>query len=127
MNTNVVFFIPEGWSVVEHTPHQFVNPKDVNLVRPNSDKPMSGFDLLTEFSDKKALNSNELDYLLACPELISDDWKGMHVYFWGTIYRKSEGRLVVRYLYFGDNEWKWGYSWLGSYFFRSTCPAAVAT
>jgi len=39
------------------------------------------------------MNANVLDYLLAHPELIPEDWKNKYVFFWGTIYRYSSGGL----------------------------------
>ena len=87
---------------------------------------IQGHELRKELENGKLvlLNANLLDYLLKHPELIPDAWKGKVVFFWGTIYRYSDGRLSVRYLnWFGD-EWYWDFDWLDSGW-GSNYPAAV--
>ena len=74
-----------------------------------------GDNLREELSGKKILNANILDYLLAHPELIPEDWKGRIIFFWGTIYRQPHGSLYVRFLCLGQTEWYWGIYWLGIY------------
>lgn len=129
INCDAAPFIPEGWGVeenrkggVKHLPENIV----LYLAKKQEKEIVSGYDLRKELADKPVFNANMLDWLLAHPELIPDSWKGQCVFFWGTIYRNPEGCLVVRYLYFGDNQWKWDYSLLDSYFY-SNYPAAVAT
>lgn len=58
------------------------------------------------------LNANVLEYLLAHPDLIPEEWKGKAVFFWGTIYRDSDGGLYVRYLYWSGVRWSWVCNWL---------------
>lgn len=71
-----------------------------------------------------------LDHLLANTNLIPDSWKTdengqtRYLYFWGTIYRDSDGRLYVRSLYFGDGQWRWISRWLGGKF-DTQYPTAV--
>lgn len=67
---------------------------------------------LREKLSTNVLNANVLDYLLEHPHLIPEDWKGKVVYFWGTIYRGSGGRLCVRYLVFGGGRWRADGRWL---------------
>jgi hypothetical protein len=73
----------------------------------------------------KGLSANVLDYLLAHPESIPEDWKGKWVYFWGTIYRNADGSLYVRFLFWHGGRWVWDYSWLAGDF-RGSRPAAVS-
>src|SRR3989344_5319984 len=72
------------------------------------------------------LNANILDYLLANPQLIPEEWKGKAVFFWGTIYRyrHSYGHLFVRYLYWDGEQWLWDYRWL-DFDFLGGHPAAL--
>jgi hypothetical protein len=83
-------------------------------------------DLRKELNGKLILNANVLDYLLAHPELIPEEWKGKYIFFWGTIYRDSGGDLSVRYLYWSGSEWNWDYNWLDDDF-NSDNPAALAS
>lgn len=48
---------------------------------------------------KYSLNANVLDFYLANPHLILEEWRGKRVFFLGTIYRDSCSRLYVRYLF----------------------------
>jgi len=123
-------FIPAGWSVEEHKkggPLKF-DPSKISLYLSKKQKKGSieGNDLRKELANQPVLNANVLDYLLAHPELIPEEWKGKAVFFWGTIYRNSDGSLYVRYLLWRGSEWGWCYFWLGSDF-HSDDPAALAS
>ncbi len=74
---------------------------------------------------KKVLNANVLEYLLKNPRAIPEEWKGKYVFFWGTIYRRSDGRLYVRCLVWDGSQWYWSYYWL-DIDFNGLNPAAVA-
>lgn len=89
-------------------------------------KWIKGNELRKELEDKKivALPANVLDYLLANPHLIPEEWKGKAVFFWGTIYRSSDGSLCVRYLYWGGSAWFWSGRWLDNGF-DSDSPAVL--
>lgn len=75
-------------------------------------KSIQGHRLHAELKDKQVLNACIMDALLANPQLIPDDWKTGYTYFWGTIFRRADGRLCVRFLYWGGGRWDWGYDWL---------------
>lgn len=70
------------------------------------------------------LNANVLDYLLANPDIIPEDWKDKEVLFSGTIYRNYNGDLYVRKLiWFGDS---WGHCFMPRMSIRSERqPSAV--
>jgi len=95
-------------------------------------KVAKGHNLHTEFktSGLAFLNGVLLDYLIEHPELIPESWKfdengkTRYIFFWGSIYRGSDGRLYVRYLCWSGGEWDWGYGWLGDDW-RGLSPAAV--
>lgn len=125
-------FIPGGWSVEEHrkggrliwdkaaqaralylSPNQQNGGRDV------------GHKLREELKSQPVLNACVLDYLLANPTQIPDEWKGRYIFFWGTISRDSEGFLYVRYLYWDGDQWDWGDYWLNSDW-NDDGPAAVS-
>ncbi len=70
------------------------------------------------------MNANVLDYLLANPHLIPEEWKIRRVFFWGTIYRDEKGSLFVRYLFWRKGEWRWYAKWLGDHW-GELDPAAI--
>ncbi len=122
-------FVPQGWKVEEHKKGgQLI--LDVSRIKlhlsPNQvyGKYIQGNKLRKELASELTLNANVLDYLLAHPELIPEEWKGKYTFFWGTIYRISGGYLYVRSLYFGGGAWLGGYRWLGDDFLGYS-PAAV--
>lgn len=109
-------FIPSGWKVEEH--HKGGAFKwDAAKVKLHLSKGqqggkwIEGNKLREELKNKPVCNANLLDYLLAHPHLIPEEWKGKYVFFWGTIYRLS-GRLCVRCLYWGGDRWRWSNGWL---------------
>lgn len=102
------------------------NPDEIELFVTDEQKKgwVKGLDIENELRGKQILNANVLDYLLAHPELIPENWKGKYVCFWGTIYRDSDGGLYVRYLYWSDGQWRWDDRWLDDDFGGQN-PAAV--
>ena len=116
-------FIPEGWAVEEHQkPAGKKNSFfawDASRVKFHLDpgqkdgKTINGNTLRTKLGGQQVLNANVLDYLLAHPELVPEEWKGKAIFFWGTIYRYSSGNLYVRCLCWGGGQWGWDNRWLG--------------
>lgn len=123
-------FVPEGWKVECHKKSGQMewSPSNVRLhlsANQQDGKAIKGDKLRLELVNEPVLNANVLDYLLANPELIPDSWKGKAVFFWGTVYRSSDGHLYVRCLYWDDGRWGWGCSWLG-HDFVGDGPAACS-
>ncbi len=123
-------FVPKGWKVEEHQKKggQFKwDASRVQLYLCDAQKKngIEGNKLRKELASKKVLNANILDYLLAHPELIPEEWRDKYVFFWGTIYRGSSGGLDVRYLYFRDDRWGWRFCWL-AYDWNDNNPAALS-
>ncbi|MHB8860615.1 MAG: hypothetical protein ACYC48_02675 [Minisyncoccota bacterium] len=83
-----------------------------------------GNELRKELSDVPVLNACVLDYLLANQHLIPEGWKDKAIFFWGTIYRNSDGDLCVRCLCWDGDGWSWADSWLDSVWNVSD-PAAL--
>ena len=111
--------IPSGWSVKKKG--QLPNRVRGKLVwdstkvglhfseNQQNNKGVEGHRLRRELKNQTVLSANVLDYLLAHPELIPEEWKDKAVFFWGTIYHSADGHLCVRYLYFDDGRWFWNY------------------
>jgi hypothetical protein len=115
-------FVPDGWSVEEHQKGGAYKwdsdtQKDALYLSKGKagSKYIEGNKLRKELTEKSTpvLNANALDYLLANPHLIPEEWKGKYVFFWGTVYRNRDGDLYVRCLCWFDGRWDWGYRWLG--------------
>ncbi len=114
-------YVPQGWTVEEHKKGGMFewNLDKVRLhLSPNQKdgKVIQGHKLREELVNEPALKANVLDYLLAHQELIPEEWKGKYIFFWGTVYRDSDGCLCVRYLCWGGGRWVWGCRWLGAGF-----------
>ncbi len=128
-------FIPSGWKVEEHQKggaFKF-DASQVQFYLDSGQKKgnyIEGNKLRKQLAGKPVLNANVLDYLLKNPQLIPDDWKKdekgntRYIFFWGTIYRHSDGYLYVRYLYWFDGRWQWNDRWLGDDWLGDN-PAAV--
>lgn len=125
----------EGWTIEGHRRggNLKFDPKQIKffLTRDQrAGKTVEGSKLRKELAGKDILKANVLDYLLAHPEIIPDEWKTDEngdircIFFWGTIYRNSGGNLFVRYLYWNDNRWSWNYLGLG-FDWYGFHPAAV--
>ncbi|MBT3231005.1 hypothetical protein HN358_04495 [Candidatus Uhrbacteria bacterium] len=127
-------FIPNGWSAVEHRKGgqiEFDPSKIVlHLESEQQRSTIVGNELRKRLEGQPVMNANVLDHLLANTRLIPEDWKADEqgrircIYFWGTIYRDSGGRLYVRYLCWNDGQWRWYCSWLDDPW-DSQRPAAI--
>jgi hypothetical protein len=121
--------IPNGWKIEEHQKGGVwqwdVNKLSLYLSKlQKNGNTINGNDLRKELKNKSVLNANVLDYLLKHPELIPEEWKDKVVFFWGTIYRGSDGRLCVRDLRWRGGCWRWYDYWL-DVGWDSANPAAV--
>lgn len=103
-----------SWTVEDHQKGGRLkwNPKKVKLWLSDQQKNgyVTGNVLRKEVPNP--LNANVLEYLFIHQELIPEEWEGKYVFFWGTIFRDSHGRLCVRYLYWDDGAWRRDYRWL---------------
>lgn len=124
-------FTPSGWKVEEHQKggaFKWDAAKQADALYLSGPQKrgsyLEGNKLRKELKDKPVLNACVLDYLLANTHLIPESWKGKHIFFWGTIYRYSDGYLYVRYLYWIGDRWGWLYVWLDRDF-RGYYPAAL--
>ncbi|MFA5359025.1 MAG: hypothetical protein WC310_04390 [Patescibacteria group bacterium] len=122
-------FVPDYWEVVEHIKGgQFTfDPTKVVLYLDEVQKEAGvivGNQLREKIKDRSAYNANLLDFYLKNPHLIPKEWKGKTVFFWGTIYRDSDGDLCVRFLKWRGYKWHWSFAWVGGCIYDSN-PAAV--
>ncbi len=103
-------FIPKGLVLVGHKGGgQFKwNPARVSLYLSEGQRTrrwISGVKLREELKGKPVLNANVLDFLLANPELIPEEWTGKYIFFWGTSYRYANNDSGIRYLRRSGREW----------------------
>lgn len=87
----------------------------VQMLR-DGESSISGHDYLKRLKESGVpmLDVRVMEELLK-PEnqhLIPEDWKKGLTYFFGTIYRNSDGNLCAPCLSWGGGEWVWGYGWL---------------
>ncbi len=129
INLNADPFVPEGWKVEEHKKGgEFTF--DASQVKLHSDpgqqngKYIQGHKLRKRLKNVPVMNAVLLDWYLANPQYIPDEWKGKFVFFWGTIYRDRSGDLYVRCLCWSGDRWSWSSRWLGDGW-RSDDSAAV--
>lgn len=130
INCDVDPFVPSGWKVVEHKKGgqmkwNMVKQTDaLYLSKEQESGAIEGKKLRKEVESQPVLNANVIDYLLANQHLIPEEWKGKTVFFWGTIYCRSVGDLVVRFLHWRGDKWRWDCLWI-DYVFDSGRPAAL--
>jgi hypothetical protein len=109
-------FVPNGWAVEEHKKGGLLDLSKSKialfLTKKQKKGAVIGNDLRKDFADQPVLNANLLDFYLANQHLIPEDWKGKYVFFWGTIYRDSDGNLFVRCLFWNGGRWGWDCGWL---------------
>ena len=108
------------WKIKEHKKGgQFKwDPAKVDLFLDNEQRigGITGKKLRKKIAHIGIFNVNLLDYLLANPSLIPDQWKvdakgaTCFIFFWGTVYyRPSDQGLYVRCLHFNVCRWREDY------------------
>ena len=113
-----------GWQVKSHLYQGILKWDASNIILHLSQKQkdgqsIEGTQLGGELAEMPILNSNVLDYLMLNPHLIPEGWKknergeNQRIFFWGTVYRDTRGRLYVRCLSFGNGTWVSGRRSLG--------------
>lgn len=126
--------VPNDWKVIEHVKGGMWkwNPAAIDFyVDPSQKKRQkdeyvfTGGEQLHEVLKKMTLlNANVLDFLVANPHLIPDEWYEREpINFWGTVYCDSSGPLV-RCLYYWGSKWESRYGWI-KFACGGTSPAAV--
>jgi hypothetical protein len=131
IDTDAAPFIPKDWKLEKHVgsgPWKF-DPDSIDLFLSKEQRyhNQGGNKLLEEIyalKGKKPLNANILDYLMSHKKLITKNWKGKIIFFWGTIYRSGSGHLCVRSLYWGGSQWYRLFLCL-SYDFYPDSPACI--
>lgn len=117
-------FIPDGWSIApdsEQLPNRIRGKVKFDQSKialhlddsQKSGKVAEGNKLKKKLEKMPVYGAQQLDFYLANPHLIPEDWKGKVIFFWGTIYRSARGDLYVRYLCWSGDRWNWNYYWLG--------------
>ncbi|MBI2047844.1 MAG: hypothetical protein HYT27_01775 [Parcubacteria group bacterium] len=114
IDTNVPPFVPNGYTVEEHKKQGLFNWDQNNVtlyvsLEQRDGKQIIGHELREELAEKAVLNANVLDYLLKNKYRIPEEWKGWHIFFWGTVYRDPRDVLVVCYLRFQNGTWIFDY------------------
>lgn len=130
INTNKKPFIPyKGWKVEEHINNGKVDVSKIQLFLSDEQKNgyIEGHKLREILKSKNPLNANVLDYLYEHQDLIPEAWTGKYIYFWGTIYRDSDGDLCVRYLYWHVGVWGRDYGWLDHDWYGHNPAALLAS
>lgn len=122
-------FVPGGWKVEEHQKggrfRWDAAKVELYFSEPQRrGRSIEGNKLRSTLKGQSVFNANLLDYLLKNPHLIPEAWKGKCIFFWGTIYRYSVGRLCVRCLFWLGDGWGWGSRWLG-HAWGGRSPAAL--
>ncbi len=120
------------WEIAYHQKGGQLNldPMQIVFHHQKSGQKAEGYKLRKELENEAILNACVLDYLLSYPHLIPESWKKdenaktQYIFFWGTIYRSSDGELFVRCLGFDGEEWCSETRWLG-YGWSDNHPAAL--
>ncbi|MDO8515631.1 MAG: hypothetical protein Q7S28_00075 [bacterium] len=91
-----------------------VNFKKINLVPivKSGDGYVSGKEIQKRLiaTDKTLLDVRVMEELLRYPMLIPDSWISKNIFFWGTIFHDSNGRLYAPYIVMVDGRWRGSFS-----------------
>lgn len=97
------------WSVVSTEKSREVNfsrlLSEYKLIELNKNTPQKD---LTE----TGLNGAALGYLLKNQELIPVEWRNKVIVFTGTKYNDGDGNILYLNLYYFENEWVWGRTYI---------------
>lgn len=121
----------ETWKIESDNKNCDMSTMSLHLEKEQVDGSING-NILAERLKDTGMSASVLDYLMEHQDEIPASWKEktkdgytQFIYFWGTIYRRSDGSLCVRCLYFGEGLWEQDYGWLGHDFVGND-PACVS-
>lgn len=111
-----------GWTIESDIGQKSVDLSKLTLhLEPEQEKSsITGTKLRTRMQSQSPMSAAVLDYLIGHPEETPEEWKQtkdgkiQFVFFWGTIYRDSNGHLFVRYWFCHEGRWQADGHWLGS-------------
>jgi len=113
IDTDAYPFCPDGWRVEEHRKAGKLewDPAKVILHLDKGQKNgrwLEGNKLRKALKNQPVMNACVLDWLLAHPKFIPEEWKDRRVFFWGTIYfDQGDGLFYVRHLSWNGEKWYW--------------------
>ena len=131
VDCDVTPYIPDGWSVVEHTPRGQIEfaPGKIQLYLTDSQRQglqPQGRGLVVRTDGE--VHDERLPAGLPAGEQgahsLDLEGGGRYVYFPATKYRDSDGALCLRCLYWNDGQWNWNYNWLDNHWDDQN-PAAI--
>ena len=81
--------------------------------------------------DPSNMNANHLDFFMMHPTMIPVEWlkdlkSGIKVFFVGTVFKKPNGNLLVRYLKLGSGGFESGYDYLGYFAFEGETTPSIS-
>ncbi len=130
----VEFHAKGGRVIIERRGEElWINGRKVILYRSDEQQKgawICGYRLREELSGKPILNACILDFLLEHTGFIPESWKKdredriLCIFFPGTAYRRSDGSVCYRCLYFQDGMWRRSFGWL-DVGFGSNFPMAL--
>lgn len=118
-----------GWTVEYHRRHGQLFEWNLSKIKlwlsktQEDEQSLKGSELRNLLENQPVLNANVLDFLVKNPDLIPEEWKDKLVFFWGTIYRGTGGKIIIRCLWFQES-WSSNYLW-DSHEYGSKDPAIV--
>ncbi len=110
--------IPEWATLVTHkkSGKWTWNPKEIELhLEPEQrESIIGGKELYERIKDTAVMNVNVANFLLENQKLYPKVWENKYIYFWGTIVRHRDGRLLVPCLVERGGEVHLNWDWLGN-------------
>lgn len=108
----------DSWKIESDNGNCDMTNMSLHLEPEQKDGYIQGTELAKRLKDT-GMSASVLDYLMEHQYEIPASWKEktkdgytQYIYFWGTIYRNSDGDLCVRVLYFGGGHWRQDSRWL---------------
>ncbi len=120
--------IPSNWNIKKHQKCGVIkfdiSKIELYFLKGYKNVITENNDLLVELKGKKLMNANVLDYLLANPKYIPEEWRKLkRVFFLGTVYGVGD-YLGFRYIEWRGGRWCWNIEWPKEIFF-SEDPIAL--
>ena len=110
----------DGWELIENVALEGESILTLDTFLREDESSVIGHTMLErakEDAEEKGARTGQLhaERMLEQQDKIPAEWQNFYLVFTGTVWRNSDGRIYVPYLYWSDDEWRLRWRYLGTY------------
>ena len=110
----------DGWELIENVALEGESILTLDTFLREDESSVIGHTMLErakEDAEEKGARTGQLhaERMLEQQDKIPAEWQNFYLVFTGTVWRNSDGRIYVPFLYWNDGRWRLRWRYLGTY------------